>query len=327
VKFGPFLDQTARVLSYQATPPSAEFGTKAFQGLVSVDGIDSAVGGYATILPPQLHPADRNPADFRITINETTAYASAWRKGQPWEIGPNPIPVDYVTRAGLLWKKGESYRFDATNGAPPLWWTSSLPSSQQQTIASKSITLIETSTALASLPSVYVPDEPFKLTLTVVPASDISVYAVEVRIPIGLAISSLSDAGQQDRDGNTIRWGPFFDNQTRALTLVAVAPSASASPLRFSGEASFDGNAMAIEGATTINPSVRLTSFQLLPDQRLAISIRDKDGTQWQIQQSEDLKNWQPISMAILQQGSLTFTNPNPAALSFRFYRAQKVVP
>jgi len=35
--------------------------------------------------------------------------------------GPNPIGVDYLTRAGMIWKEGEYYLHDAS-AQPPLCW-------------------------------------------------------------------------------------------------------------------------------------------------------------------------------------------------------------
>ena len=73
-------------------------------------------------LPGQTHPADTNGAS-RITINEVTAYGAAWQQGSNWPIPPNPIPINYVTRAGYLWRNGECYSYDASS-SPPLCWVS-----------------------------------------------------------------------------------------------------------------------------------------------------------------------------------------------------------
>ena len=69
----------------------------------------------------QGHPADTNN-DWRLTINEVTSYGAAWKQGQTWQNPPNPIPIDYMTRAGYLWKNGEVYH---DNGAtkPEGWVT------------------------------------------------------------------------------------------------------------------------------------------------------------------------------------------------------------
>lgn len=65
------------------------------------------------------HPADSNQ-DFRISIAEITAYGFAWKNGNPWPTGPTPIPIDFVTRAGFLWRQGEAYR-DAGGQQPGNW--------------------------------------------------------------------------------------------------------------------------------------------------------------------------------------------------------------
>lgn len=73
------------------------------------------------------HPADLSPADDRLTLEEVTDYLLAWKTGATnWPVEPSfdaPNIVDYVTRAGALWKGGEVYVFDnvpPTNA--PMWW-------------------------------------------------------------------------------------------------------------------------------------------------------------------------------------------------------------
>lgn len=67
------------------------------------------------------HPADQNE-DFVISILEVTQYADAWKKGENWPSGPNPIPIVYVTSAGTLWRGGESYARDPSKPEAPGWW-------------------------------------------------------------------------------------------------------------------------------------------------------------------------------------------------------------
>jgi len=66
------------------------------------------------------HPADVN-GDWRLTIDELTAYCAAWKKGAVWPNPPTVIPINYITNAGLLWKVGEFYHYDATKTAPDCW--------------------------------------------------------------------------------------------------------------------------------------------------------------------------------------------------------------
>jgi predicted outer membrane repeat protein len=71
------------------------------------------------------HPADTN-GDFVITPAEYAAYAAAWKAGQTWTNAPasapnpNPIPANFVTRAGYLMTKGGAYYNDGS--ARPVNW-------------------------------------------------------------------------------------------------------------------------------------------------------------------------------------------------------------
>jgi hypothetical protein len=71
------------------------------------------------------HPADTNAA-FVITSGEYGAYAAAWKNGQVWTNAPssapnpNPIPANYVTRAGYLMTNGGAYYNDGS--ARPTNW-------------------------------------------------------------------------------------------------------------------------------------------------------------------------------------------------------------
>ena len=49
VKWGPFFDANARTLSYTATPPAGESGTKTFDGTASFDGNSVTIEGDNTI--------------------------------------------------------------------------------------------------------------------------------------------------------------------------------------------------------------------------------------------------------------------------------------
>ena len=125
VKWGPFFDGLARTLSYDVTPPSGAAKTYEFTGLIAVDGLTQAIRGDRLVSSAlQYHPADRSPANYSLSIAELTAYGAAWRTGAQWPQGPNPIPMTYVTRAGALWKGGESYRLDLEKGDPPNCWVS-----------------------------------------------------------------------------------------------------------------------------------------------------------------------------------------------------------
>ena len=123
VRWGPFVDAAARTITYELTPP-VESGSVTFTGVVSFDGVEVPVGGAATLTRCEAHPADTN-GDFRLVMNEVTAYGAAWKRGQSWTVPPVPIPIGYVTRAGYLWRMGETYR--RYPGECPACWSAEPP--------------------------------------------------------------------------------------------------------------------------------------------------------------------------------------------------------
>lgn len=64
-----------------------------------------------------MHPADITK-DWHINIDEATAYGACYRTSCVWQTPPSPIPVDYATNAGYLWKNptpgDTSYHYDST---------------------------------------------------------------------------------------------------------------------------------------------------------------------------------------------------------------------
>ena len=79
------------------------------------------------------------------------------------------------------------------------------------------------------------------ITLDVRPASGISVYAVEETLPSGFGAENISQNGSFDAVNRKIKWGPFFDNQSRAFQYQLVPPNGFSGTSSLAGLASFDG--------------------------------------------------------------------------------------
>jgi hypothetical protein len=251
VKWGPFFDHNNRTLTYKATPPSGETGSKTFSGTTSFDGASVAISGESSIekCVSRPHPADTNN-DYRMGINEATAYGSAWKTGQTWPTPPNPIPVEYVTNAGYLWKMGEVYHYDGSVYPP---WVSGAASVQSITRqASLQIPIgSETGSAIRTLPSTYEPSVPVNVSISVNPGQGTQVYAVEETPPSGWVITDINESGQWDSVNKKVKWGPFFDSNNRSLTYKATPPLGETGEKSFFGAASFDGNNVTITGDST----------------------------------------------------------------------------
>lgn len=66
------------------------------------------------------HPADSN-RDSEITIDESTNYGKCWKDTCVWPFPPNPIDVNYVTKAGSIWQAGGKYSYDPSMSPPDCW--------------------------------------------------------------------------------------------------------------------------------------------------------------------------------------------------------------
>jgi hypothetical protein len=73
-----------------------------------------------SIAQDNFHPADTNQ-DWKISGIEFDAYNKAWQNKENWPVGPNPIPMDYVTRAGFLMSGGQRYKYDNTKENTLTW--------------------------------------------------------------------------------------------------------------------------------------------------------------------------------------------------------------
>jgi hypothetical protein len=172
-----------------------------------------------------------------------TAYGAAWRRGEPWPRDPNPIPIAYVTNAGMLWKKGEVYRYDGLQ-SPPMCWSSGASRKAQARAAIRAARTFGSMRCVAGVP--------VAVTIAVTPGAGSASWAVEERVPAGWGITGISHGGAVARGTNTLRWGPFCDAMPRRLTYVAV-PCRAAGRATFGGLASVDGSVAPISGASALS--------------------------------------------------------------------------
>ena len=277
LKWGPFFDATARAITYELTPPAETTGEVTFAGVVSFDGAEVPVGGATTLARCESHPADGN-GDFRLVIGEVTGYGSAWKRGLTWAVPPVPIPIGYVTRAGYLWRLGETYWRDA--GVCPACWvplpTVPLPLPDALRLLDEIATprggpslapepgtprpARETrrprgGVATRQLPATYTPKAPLAVTIAVTPHGDVQAWAVEEVVPAGWRVSDLSANGHWDEAASAVRWGPFFDADARTLRYTLTPPAGATGPQEVTGTASFDGEDVPIGGRHTLPPA------------------------------------------------------------------------
>jgi hypothetical protein len=317
VKFGPFSDNKPRLLTYELTPAAGEVGARSFSGIASADGQNTIVFGTTTIESVLFHPADINFADGRLSSGEVNAYGAAWRKGQTWTVGPSPVAIEFVTRAGMLWKKGEAYSKAVGITSAPLWWVSSSVTPGEENAQNQQ----PKSKAASFLHPLFVPGESRTIEVEVAPAADVSSYAVEDEIPSGWTVGTISDGGEFDAVSGRVKWGPFFDSSPKVLSYEAIAPATGKLEVAFSGTASFDGTNVSILGQRQARASSRLRGLTRAADGKIEIEVSGHVGAKVTVEGSSDLKTWVAVGVINQPGGAITFKDTAAGIQELRFYR------
>ncbi|MCP5516837.1 MAG: hypothetical protein H7A45_06205 [Verrucomicrobiales bacterium] len=331
VKFGPFTDGEPRRLSYRITPGDDASGRYEFRGWASLDGSRLPVGGdrLLTLVLDNL-PADLAPADMLMTMDEVTAYVAAWRQGREWPLGPQPIPLAFVARAGALWQGGERYVYDPTLGQPPMCWVN-LPPPSDGVPQGLPVEAADGS-AQRALPEQCAPGQEFTVSVRIDPPSETRAWAVEEVIPQGWEILAVSHEGRFDPATRCIRWGLFLGAAVKELGYHAVAPAGVASWGTFRGQASFDGTLRPLGGgqetvSTDAATAVRFTRVERSGKGPLRLRIEGAAGQLIRVEASKDLRCWTEIAPVGLVNGELVFEDDAPADGNACFYRARPIGP
>ena len=112
----------------------------------------------------------------------------------------------------------------------------------------------------------------FGVTNTETAGEEVLVYAVEETVPSGSSVGKISASGFVDIAQGKIKWGPFFDHQTRLLTYELISPQSAQGEVALVGSGSFNGELVPVTGVTSIRvepakePGSRDEIISLLPD-------------------------------------------------------------
>jgi hypothetical protein len=285
IKWGAYTDHTNITLTYKALPPSTAAGAKTFTGVASANGKAFTITGDLSIVRGTLyHPADISPQDARLTVNEVTAYAAAWKSGANWNYEPIQIPIDYVTRAGYLWRAGETYTFNAAFQPPTCW----VPSNNLAKAFAPDST---NETAVRILSPANGTTHAVTVTLRVRPPSDTTTYAVEEMLPPTWRVANLGGASLAR---GMIRFGPFYDSQARDLTY-SVTPMTNAIIGQFQGQVSCDGSFEMVQGGSIV--FLAAPKIERGPDGKIHIKINAAPGEQFTLESSAAIDGpWQTVT-------------------------------
>lgn len=243
IKWGPFFQPFPTQLSYDVIPADLTNAGVCFSGSVSIDGSNQSICGDECITIfccPALQadvPRDTCPGcpsagcsscgaggcnNGNVSLCELIAYACAWMKGCNDDMSG-------MTRAAYLWRNGECYCWDGSSGT----W---LPSPCDDTgpaccgAAASGGALIGDGGAAVAIPQLARSSRngsiwELSMSITIRPPAGTSANALEIEIPKGWRIASISDGGQLDAANAKVKWGPFMDGASRTVTLKATSPT------------------------------------------------------------------------------------------------------
>ncbi len=326
ITFGPFNDAHPRTFVYEVIPLGS--GEKSFVGEAVANGISTPIIGATAIVSAPPHPADTDPAKWTFSAKEVDLYTTAWKHCERWPIAPNPIPVNFVTRAGFLFAKGGSYTLSThyPTPIPPMLWVS--PSIETTSLFGheEPWATNHLASAVASLPTNYVVGVPFDVSIAVTLAASVKAYALEEVPPIGFAVTNVSDGGVFCRETRKIRWGVFSDKDPRTLSYQLLAFTNSPNIAKFAGVISCNGINQRITGqretrrATTIT-SATLHGIKTLSDGNRLLTFSGEAGVNYVLEETTDLVDWKPIAELLNSDGTLQYIDLSTNEVN-KFYRA-----
>ncbi|MEN9676694.1 MAG: hypothetical protein RIS76_2590 [Verrucomicrobiota bacterium] len=322
VKFGPFFDHQPRTLTYEVVP-NLVVELAWFDGVGVADGKSSPISGERELRGSSRHPADREPADDTINAGELTSYAAAWRRGQPWPDGPNPIPMDFVTRAAGLWKGGERYWYDPSAGLPPFCWVNGNDPIPNQSRAASAAALA----GVALRDVVPQADGTLRVTLRVTAAPGTRAFAIEEHLPASAAVSEITAGGVALAGNPSVRWGPFFAGDALVVSYVLSGVTADSG---WTGHASFDGQSIPVRDAATgpEAPADRLVGVDRLHDGSHQVCLQtglQQPGAEYELQVSSDLRQWSTVGTFSTGEDAGFARDTGAAGTPMRFYRAVRL--
>jgi hypothetical protein len=280
VRWGPFLDETTRTLTYTLTPPADATETGTLSGSASFDSTSVSTTGSASItkkpdasgttsraLPASYHSAEAFTVTLTVTPEAAVgAYAVVETPPAGWTVetishfgnvqggqvrwGPFldadertlTYSVSPPAGVGTTATFGGAGEFDGT--------TVTVTGATQVAWAS-----LENGTLVRSMAATCQREVPLSVTLHAAPNDQVSVYGVEEFLPAGWTVGEIGLASYQ-ASSHSLRWGPFLDNLTRDLVYELVAPADATGSVTLSGQGTF--GAVEVQATGDVSLAVEL---------------------------------------------------------------------
>ncbi len=360
VKWGPFFGSGPQVLSYAVLPPADASGVGNFVGTARFDSADVIIGGQRQSLPVPLFfgsAVSSLPTNYQagvafgvtnaiVPAGNVTIYAVADVVPAGWAVtNINPEGTFDATTLTVKWgpffdalPRTLTYQITPPVGATgvvlfsgqAIFNATAVPiTGARQTTASP----VFAGSVVCSLPANFLPGQVITVTDLATPPASTTVYAVQDTVPPGWTVTNISDAGVFDAVNRTVKWGPFFDAQTRSLTYGAITFAPPANRAMFTGSAYFDSTQVTIGGdrqslkgaAAPIGPLV-IENWLVLVNGAVQFDFRNTNSVGVTVlvatNASQLMTTWAPQGTPTpLGNGQFRFTDAGATNFGQRFYR------
>ena len=299
LRWGPFYDQTGRVLSAQLVPPADGAEPASFAGLASFDGQNVPVRGVDPLprlrpsvtrqLPARFFPGlplvvtwqvtrtsdvqaialeDRVPVGWTVSaISDGGGFDAATHKVKWVLVGATA--TQFTLTATMLPPEGVLGTVQFTGVAAFDAWISAVQGPDESAGS--------LGDASRHLPEHYVPGVSFTLTNEVQVAANAGFYALEDSVPTGWIVGAISHGGVFDANLRKVKWGPFPDGTARQLTVELTPPASARGTVEFAGTVSLANDSRVIAGPAQLSPAtsrvVRQLPAEYLPEQPLTVVL------------------------------------------------------
>lgn len=295
IKWGPFVDRTARTLGYRLRPSSSTRGMLRFGGTGVFDALSVSIDG----------PSVLTRTGTATNTECIRSVASTYVAGKPLTIqlhltvadGVGAVAVEDEIPAG--WIPGailQGGTFDASNRKVKWLWPgttndvvltytvtppveavgagnfSGMVWADRESIAigGTASTDILRGSVTRTLPPFYFQGTPVELRLDSQPSPGTRIQAIEETLPAGWTLVGIDGGGTFDAMLGRLKWGPFADSTSRQLKAQILPPPGFAGIALFDGIGVFDRESIATAGANRIlagiGPANRApTAVQLSP--------------------------------------------------------------
>ena len=212
--------------------------------------------------------------------------------------------------------QADTYRWDS-NEPPPICWTTAPPGAPDPGLDPGN------NFAKRQMQRYYSPGQPAAVTIKVNAGPGTAAWAIEEQVPAGWQAIAISDGGCLDPVHRKVKWGPFQQAKSAALTYQLLPPQNPAGATTVSGVGSFDGFDVGVLGRSELLPAPRLRWSSNPVSGAPILQVTGSAGGQLILETSDDLVNWVAMQEVKGSGDLIELSIPVNPSVAHQFFRVR----